>query len=80
MAESRCSSCGAEIWWAMTLAGKNMPLDAEPSSDGNIRINDDGRAYVVGPLELLVPHVGHTYKSHFATCPHAAQHRRSDNS
>ena len=43
--EGRCRSCGAEILWCLTAAGKKAPIDR------------DGR-------------------SHFATCPDAAEWRR----
>jgi hypothetical protein len=69
---SRCRSCNAEIIWARTESGKAMPLDAEPTEDGNVKIV--GGFAVVGGLQLLDP--GPRYTSHFATCPNAAQHRR----
>ena len=43
--EGRCRSCGTEVLWCLTPAGKKAPIDR------------DG-------------------KSHFATCPDAAQWRR----
>lgn len=33
--KEKCRSCGAEIYWAKTEAGKLMPVDAEPAEDGN---------------------------------------------
>ena len=66
---SNCRSCGAEIRWVLTTAGRRMPVDAEPHlvmvSTGETLLTD-------GPL--VKPAYGYT--SHFATCPHAAQHRR----
>jgi hypothetical protein len=67
-----CRSCGAPIIWVvMYPSGKRMPLDARPLA-GLITI------------ELGVPDTGHSrgpdeeplYRSHFATCPQAAQHRK----
>lgn len=79
---SACRSCSAPILWARTERGKRIPLDAEPYG------GDDTRGLFVlrelddpeGPLAIaawgldgLEPH----YRSHFATCPQAAEHRRS---
>lgn len=70
MSASRCTSCGAAIVWARTDTGRSMPLDPDPVEGGNVQLGADGVARVVGPL------FGGTHKSHFATCPQAAQHRR----
>lgn len=69
---TRCRSCGAPIVWAVTAAGKRMPLDAEPVyaiGSGVVSLNGDEVAVVERPRPL--------YVSHFATCPNADQHRRS---
>lgn len=29
-----CKSCGAEIVWALTIAGRRMPVDAKPAAAG----------------------------------------------
>jgi hypothetical protein len=61
--------------WLMTGKSKAMPIDAEPSADGNINISN-GTAHVLGKDEnLLLPGIP-LYKSHFATCPNAKQHRK----
>ena len=77
---SRCKSCGAQIVWVKTDSGKRMPVDAEPSEDGNVFVADDGPlrtgclVIVLGQPDLLTdPDVRH--KSHFATCPDADSHR-----
>jgi hypothetical protein len=77
---SRCRSCRAPIIWAQTENGKQMPLDAEPY-DG-----DDPRGlFVFRHVDQVVYAMAVTpdafpaepvYRSHFATCPHAAEHRR----
>ncbi len=58
----RCRSCGASITWAMTRAGKSVPLDA------NARLVLQTLA--TGGYAVPATHV------HFATCPQAAAHRR----
>lgn len=72
---SACGSCGAEIQWFTTEAGKAMPLDPEPREDGNVILLGGGRVRVCGPLELI-DWDGHRFVSHFATCAHAAQWRK----
>ena len=69
-----CRSCGAKIIWVKTEKGKDMPIDAEPVPDGNI-VMSTGKAHVVKKDETFLTGTKF-YKSHFATCPHAAQHRK----
>jgi hypothetical protein len=78
---ARCRTCGAEIRWVSTHAGRRMPIDAWPSKAGNVQlIADDGSVVAevlragravearARGLELFV--------AHFATCPDAENHRR----
>jgi len=74
-----CSSCGASMRWVATLQGRPMPLDPEPCADGNVMIDQDGRAVVLGKARAGEVRAGGQtplYKSHFATCAQAGQHRR----
>lgn len=67
---STCRSCGAEILWAVTANGKRMPLDAQPVP-GLFAIRDlPGH-----DPEATSPPIS-VYRSHFATCPNADQHRK----
>ena len=75
-----CRSCGSEILWAITVNGKPIPIDREPSADGNVRITMDtsGRrqALVLGPLDVeLYPEGEPLYLSHFVTCPQSDEWR-----
>jgi hypothetical protein len=76
MKRSRCGSCQAPVIGALTVNGKFMPVDVEPVSDGNLIL------IATDPIpHVTVIKAGQTvdvprYVSHFATCPHAAQHRR----
>lgn len=74
---SRCRSCNAEIIWAITENGKKIPLDAEPVARPiglfAIDTSTDPPLAVSTASERREPE----YRSHFATCPNADQHRRS---
>jgi len=74
---SRCRSCQAKIRWVESAVSRAiLPLDYDPVPDGNI-VLEHGKAVIVGPPSLFVtPTAGPRYRSHFATCPKAAAHRR----
>jgi hypothetical protein len=63
-----CRSCGHKIEWATVVdTGRKIPLDA-PVEVRDVSGADDGR---------LIEHIDTTRsKSHFATCPDAAEWRR----
>lgn len=71
---ANCRSCGAEIRWARTENGRNMPIEKDPN--GNIVLEDGGSA----PLAVVVPPdvapERTRWISHFAKCPNAAAHRK----
>lgn len=78
---STCKSCGAEIIWRYNeTSGRKMPIDAEPSEDGNIMLHADGLAAHVVPrgtiAEVQSLGIG-LHRSHFASCPQADAHRRT---
>jgi hypothetical protein len=89
---SRCRSCSAPIFWALTRkpngdVGTRMPVDRDPVADGNIEIVDRTRLPEENDwtpvIRVLKKGDGDTlfeppdrYVSHFATCPNAPQHRR----
>lgn len=66
--------------WAISAAGKNIPLDPEPNVNGNlIRVSSTDGGQIVFKAFAYKPdlHEGSKrYLSHFVTCPNAAQHRR----
>lgn len=73
-----CKSCGARIFYAATKAGKRIPINAVPDPKGNlvVRRAADGTVRAV-PAKEAQPEELHRHTSHFATCPDAADHRRS---
>ena len=81
MSDSRvphCSACGVEIRWALTVKNKRMPLDATENPEGNVILNEQGRAEVLGPLErsIAVAEGQPLYMPHHATCPNADEFRK----
>ena len=71
-----CRSCEWPIGWVLTEAGKPMPVDAEPLvALRGYRIHEqDGRAPLASYCSQPTPGEK-LYQSHFASCPHAPQHR-----
>lgn len=65
---AKCSSCGAEIVWCKTLAGKSSPMQADPSGTWIIV---DGVMHKRGPYDQAP-----FYVSHFALCPQARSWRK----
>lgn len=74
---TRCVSCQAPIFWALTHGkAKPMPVDAEPVEGGNLRlIKADTPPIVTASMQLELGEVddGVRYQSHFASCPDAAK-------
>lgn len=80
---SQCSTCRAAIRWVVMATGRRMRIDAEPHPEGNVRVLDDGRAEVLSGAVLdglrrrgIIDGATELFRSHFATCPNAAAHRR----
>lgn len=60
------------INWYKTVAGRNIPIDPEPHPEGNVYIDVVSNVASVVPVGSRAP----LYRSHFATCPNAGQHRK----
>ena len=77
---STCKSCGAAIRWVTTLMGSRMPIDPEPSKQGNVLLVRGGtQARVVksgADCRHLRERGDKLYTTHFVTCPQAGEHRR----
>lgn len=85
-----CASCGAQIFFGLTGKGKRIPVDVEPTADGNLfflPLNDEwGGAVILGgsPCIEVISATNQPpacaeperFTSHFTTCPNAAFHRR----
>ena len=61
----------------MTHARRPMPVDEAPTTDGTIDLTGN-TARVLSCIEAAITRGEHgrLFTSHFATCPHAATHRR----
>lgn len=71
-----CRSCKAPIVWAISENGKWMPLDATPDPSGEWRLMGDTPRADYIPAERRVELADQLLVAHWATCPHADQHRR----
>jgi hypothetical protein len=77
-----CRSCHARvIWLTIRPGGRRMPIDVDPVPDGNIIADLAQAVGVVVPAGALTflddtPDEAR-YRSHFASCPQAAEWRRS---
>lgn len=77
---TRCSTCRADIIWAVTPGRKRIPIDAEPIAGGNIRLYGGKGAPIARVAEPMADMFDDTddgvrYQSHFVRCPDAAEHR-----
>lgn len=66
-----CRSCGADVVWFRTVNDRPMPLDAQPTPDGNVQVRG-GVAHVLGPMDrevLTDEERGRLRMPHHATCP-----------
>jgi hypothetical protein len=77
---AECRSCGKLIFWAVTPAGRKMPVDAGPTADGTLVLSlQRGELHVDRWREGEPSHAAprNRWTSHFASCVHAEQHRRT---
>lgn len=79
-AAARCKSCHAAIYWLESdTTGNRAPIDAAPSTAGNVLVMLDLGTYrVFGPERAAIERNqgAKLHRNHFGTCPHASQHRR----
>jgi len=74
---STCESCGAGVLVAPTVYGRTMMLDAAPSPRGTIRLEQDGRARVLGDGQAEQARgLGESlYMIHTRSCRHSTEGR-----
>lgn len=89
LAVRQCRSCRADIVWAETEAkpnkpGRKIPLDADPDNHGWAKVVPNGNLLFTGtetgdgtPIVRYVPKQIGRHVTHFATCPNAKKHRKT---
>lgn len=81
---SVCRSCGCQILWIRTKAGKYMPVNPQFMSYRRPKNGEKAKEKIVTPEGNVVSAIiangteteGYGYISHFATCPGATDHRK----
>lgn len=81
VAPARCRSCEAEIFFAHTDGGAYSPFDAAPVPDGRWLLALRGGKIVAtyaneARRAEATTEERNLFKTHFATCPHADEHRK----
>lgn len=74
----KCRTCRASIIWTTTVNGKDMPVDAEPTEGGNIRVYRDPAGVIRS--DVVKPALAFGRKNlrlcHFVKCPQAPKWRK----
>jgi hypothetical protein len=77
---SNCRSCPTEILWlASPSTGRTAPIEAQPHSEGNIRLDLARRQYEVLTLDVLKAARAageQLHRNHFMSCPAAKSYLR----
>ncbi len=75
---AQCKSCGRSILWLKhERTGNSAPIVQIASADGNIAIDEEkGTWRIVTTLTERDQLIGRLRKSHFSTCPNAAEHKK----
>jgi len=70
----------ARLVWAKTANGTPILVNADPTTDGNIRLQDTGRpepyATTLNTHQRATVQWGTLHLPHFATCPDAPRYRK----
>ncbi len=75
-----CKNCGEEIRWAVTKKGKNMPVDAEPTTSGKFLLEPvEGQANKFAAVWIGEndPYEGERFDCHFDTCTETDPRKRA---
>lgn len=79
----QCSGCGERIFFALTDAGKSMPVEYLPTADGTVLVTEAKpvpKCSVVSRGQAAgMRAAGHElHRAHWATCPRADLYREND--
>lgn len=69
-----CNYCHGMIVWLQTRAGRFMPVDEQPTDNGNI-LRSGGHAGVLGKNQAAAARASgaRLHLHHAVTCPHASK-------
>jgi hypothetical protein len=78
LAVEKCSSCSADIIWAVTINAKAMPVDAVPVAGANVAIEYRPGMTPLARVLTVAQQFGrkNLHLPHHASCPDAAKWRR----
>ena len=80
---AKCRSCGEEIMWIKTKAGRSMPVNMEriwfTEGGDETFVTREGKVIRGTRTALRARPAMAGFISHFATCPNADAHRRGKN-
>ena len=76
--QAKCFSCGAIVIWCHTTSGGRMPVNAEPSPNGNLMMHENGAIEALNRAEVVKAKAAGMplYLSHFATCSAPSKYRK----
>lgn len=74
----QCLTCGADIFWAVSTKNRAMPINAQPTADGDLILTRrlDGVLVAIA-LKDGDPSTDPRFVSHLIMCPDAGTFRRS---
>lgn len=77
-----CKSCRADIVWAKTFKGEQIPVNPTPTENGNLALHEQGGVLYAGLVtrakQPAMAEAGYPlYLSHFVDCPNAKEWRRT---
>ncbi|HKF74707.1 MAG TPA: hypothetical protein VKF59_01065 [Candidatus Dormibacteraeota bacterium] len=81
-AGQRCrgATCGAKITFLRTEAGKFVPVDLEPTPQGNLQVRDGTATPLSKRRAEEARERGESlYISHFVTCPNSREFQKRQN-
>lgn len=69
-----CNYCSEQILWLQTANGRFMPVDAQPSPNGNV-LRTGGHGGVLNKTKAIAARQSGAklHLHHAVTCPHAAK-------
>lgn len=70
-----CKDCGAEVIWTRTVNNKWMPVNKNPSKEGQVTLQDNGKEPPLAMYHTIKGRGVTYYVPHFATCPNRKKNK-----